>query len=178
MRLLGLKNWCKAMAFTAVVLGFSTSCKEDDPVRPDYVGTWETVESVPDGSGGHVQEKNILILNETSYTSIIQMELSAGKWIDYASLKGTATVTGNFMNVIVTEIGVTSLNMITGLPTGVMTTYQKGSDEYDTLMAQLKEAKTFESKFMVEGNKLTLQIDINGDGDYMDEQETSVYTKK
>lgn len=177
MKALKFRKLCVMASLMALVIIFSTSCKEDDPVRPDYVGTWETVESVPTVEG-HVQLKDILILSETSYSNTIQKELSAGKWIDYASLKGTATFTGDYMNVIITEIGVTSLNLITGLPTGVITSYLKGSEEYDILFAEMEEAKIFESRFTVAGNKLTLQIDKNGDGDYIDELETSVYTKK
>lgn len=168
--------WMMASLMALVVI-FSTSCDEDEPVRPDYVGTWETVESVPTDEG-HVQVKDIITLTETGYANSVQMELALGKWIDFANLKGTMTVSGDFMNVIVTEIGITSLNMITGLPTGVINTYQKGSTEFDALFITLGESKTFESKFTVAGNKLTLQTDKNDDGDYLDELETSVYTKK
>lgn len=161
----------------ALVIIFSSSCDDEEPVRPDYVGTWETVESVP-MEEGYVQVKDIMTFNETSYTNTAQMELSAGKWVDFASMKGTMTVSGEFMNVIVTEIGITSLNMITGLPTGVITTYKKGTAEYDSLFVRLGEPKSFESKFSVASNKLTLQTDKNDDGDYLDELETSVYTKR
>lgn len=177
METLKFRKLCVMASLMALVIIFSTSCKEDDPVRPDYVGTWETVESVPTDEG-HVQVKDIMTFNETGFTNMAQMELLAGKWVDFASMKGTMTVSGDFMNVIVTEIGITSLNMITGLPTGVITSYQKGSTEYDALFAQLGESKSFESKFTVAGNKLTLQTDKNEDGDYLDELETSVYTKK
>lgn len=177
MKTLKFRKLCVMAALMALVIIFFTSCEEDEPVRPDYVGTWETVESVPTDEG-HVQVKEIMTFTETGFTNKAQMELALGKWIDFASMKGTMTVSGDFMNVIVTEIGITSLNMITGLPTGVITSYQKGTDEYDALFAELGESKTFESKFTVAGNKLTLQTDKNEDGDYLDELETSVYTKK
>lgn len=177
MKTLKFRKLCVMASLMALVIIFFSSCNEDEPVLPDYVGTWETVESVPTDEG-HVQVKDIMTFTETGFTNKAQMELAAGKWIDFASMKGTMTVSGDFMNVIVTEIGITSLNMITGLPTGVITSYQKGSTEYDALFAQLGESKTFESKFTVAGNKLTLQTDKNEDGDYLDELETSVYTKK
>ncbi|MGE5395619.1 MAG: hypothetical protein ACM3P1_12830 [Candidatus Saccharibacteria bacterium] len=177
MRQLHLASWCKAAAFMAVGMMFNSSCKEEDKVLPDYTGTWVTVETIASG-GKYVQVKDIRTFTETGFTELVQKQLSSDQWIDYVSVKGTLSVYGDMMNVTVTEMGASSYSMVTNLPTGVITFYKKGTSEFDVLISQLDQPKTFESKFSVSGNKMIIQTDLNSDGDYLDEMETSVYTKQ
>ncbi|HLN73282.1 MAG: hypothetical protein ACM3O8_04675 [Methylococcaceae bacterium] len=177
MRQLRLKSWSKAAAFVAVGMVFISSCKKDDPVLPDYAGTWVTVETVA-SNGKYVQVKDIRTFTQTSFTELVQKQLTSDTWTDYASVKGTLSVYGDVMNVTVTEMGASSYSMVTNLPTGVISYYKKGTSEFDVLIAQMDQPKTFESKFSVSGNKMIIQTDLNSDGDYLDEMETSVYTKQ
>lgn len=177
MRQLKLKSWGKVVAIMAVGMVFISSCKDDEPVLPDYAGTWVTVETVA-SNGKYVQVKDIRTFTETSYTELVQKQLSDNNWIDYVSVKGTLSVFGDMMTVTVTEMGASSYSMVTNLPTGVITYYKKGTSEFDVLVSQMDQPKTFESKFSVSGNKMIIQTDLNSDGDYLDEMETSVYTKQ
>lgn len=177
MRQLRVRNWCKAAVFLTVMVVFSSACKKDDTVLPDYAGTWVTVQTVA-LNGSYVQVKDIKTFTETSFTDLVQKQLSSDSWTDYVGMKGTVSVYGDMMNVSVTEIGASSYSVVTNLPTGVMTYYKKGTSEYDVLISQMDQSKNFESKFSVSGNKMIIQTDLNMDGDYLDEMETSIYTKQ
>lgn len=177
MRHLRLRKWSQAAAFMAVAVIFNSSCKDDDPVLPDYAGTWITVKTVPSQSG-YTQVKDLLTFTEKSFMDLKQEQTADNKWTDLESVQGSMTVYGNVMNVTVTEIGISSYSMLTDLPTGVITSYKKGTTEFDALITKMDQPKTFESKYSITDNKMTLQIDSNADGDYLDEFETSVYTKQ
>jgi hypothetical protein len=177
MRQLKLSNWYTVAAFMAVGLMFNSACKKDDSVAPDYAGTWVTVETVF-SNGKYIQVKDIKTFTETGYTELVQRQLSSDAWTDYVSVKGTLSVYGDMMNVNVTEMGATSYSMVTNQPTGVITYYKKGTSEFDALVSLMDQPKTFESKFSVSGNKMIIQTDLNGNGNYLDEMETSVYTKQ
>lgn len=177
MRHLRVREWCKAAVVMAVVVSFNSSCSKDDEILPDYVGSWEAVVSVQ-GTSGYSQVKDIVTFTKTGFSSLSQVEQTASKWTDFASMEGTMEVHGEMMSVVVTEIGITSLSGINGQPTGEITSYKKGTAEYDALFTKLGESKNFESKFTVSDNKLTLQTDKNNDGDYLDVLETTVYTRQ
>ena len=168
---------CKIASLMALIVIFSTACKDDDPVLPEYAGTWVTVRAVPT-QNGYSQVKEVMTLSENSYSDLLQSQISTDVWTSIFSMGGTMVVSGNLMNVTLTEIGITSLSGVTGLPTGVITTYKKGTDEFNQLITDKDQPKTFEAKYSISGNKLTIQIDKNGNGDYLDEMETSVYTKQ
>ena len=161
----------------AIVVIFSSSCKEDDPILPDYVGTWVAVEAVPT-EVGYVQMKDIMTFTEKSFTDLAQIQTGTDQWTSIFSMNGTLLVSGNIMNVTITEIGVTSFSGVTGLPTGVITSYKKGTTEFDELITENDQPRSFESKYTISGNKMTIQTDQNEDGDYLDELETTVYTKQ
>lgn len=177
MRQLSVGNWCKTAVFMAVAVMFNSSCTKEDIILPDFVGTWVTVETVA-LNGSYVQVKDIKTFTPTGFTDMIQKQLASDTWTDYVGMKGTLSVYGDVMNMTVTEIGASSYSMVTNLPTGVMTSYQKGTPEFDALISQMHQPKNFESKFSVSGNKMIIQTDLNADGDYLDEMETSVYTRQ
>lgn len=177
MRHLRLRGWYKAAIVLAVVVSFNSSCKKDEVILPDYAGTWVAVESVPTESG-FKQVKDIMTFTETSFSNIGQIQTSTDKWVSMASMDGSLSVYGDIMSVTVTEVGVSSISGVDGQPTGVITSYKKGTSEFDILIDEMEQPKTFESKFSVTGDQLTLQTDQNDDGDYLDALETTVYTKQ
>lgn len=167
----------KAVVFMAVVLIFSSSCKKDDPVLPDYVGTWTTVVSYPTDNG-NVSVRENMTFTETTFVDLAQMQMAGGQWTDFMKMKGSMSVSGNLMNVTLTEVGISTFSMISGLPTGQITSYQTGSADFDDLLAKTGQSKTFKSAYSVSGNQLTLKTDNNEDGDYLDDNETTVYTRQ
>jgi len=168
----------KLVALLTILVIFSSSCKKDDEVTPDYAGTWIAVESIPTASG-YTAIRDVMTFTENKVTDLIQFPGgSADKWIDFMNLKGTISVSGNLMTITIVEIGISSLNAITGMPTGTIVSYKEGSAEFDALLLQGEQSKTFNSEYSISENKMTLKTDNNNDGDYLDGDEVTVYTKQ
>ncbi len=178
MKNLKFTRLCKLAALLSVLIIISSSCKKDDEVTPDFVGTWVATESIPLATG-FTAIKEVITFSEDSFIDLIQMPgESSDKWIDYVSMKGSIAVNGNLITATVTELGISSFNMVTGMPTGTITSYKAGSAEFETLLSQTEQSKTFKSEYSIEGDKLTLKTDNNNDGDYLDANETNVYTRQ
>jgi len=168
----------KLVALLSIVIIFSSSCKKDDEVTPDYAGTWINVESIPTATG-FTAIRDVMIFTENEVTDIIQFPGgSAEQWIDFMNLKGSISVSGNLMTVTIAELGISSLNAISGMPTGTIVSYKEGTTEFDAILSQSGQSKTFKSEYSVAGDKLTLKTDNNEDGDYLDEDEVTIYTKQ
>jgi hypothetical protein len=178
MKNLKFRKMLKLAFVLTVIVMISTSCKKDDEVSPDYVGTWIATESSSETTGGSQTQEIITFTTNEVYNLIKMSGATAGVWVDYASMKGTISVSGNKMSVTVNELGISPFDQITGLPTGAITSYKAGSSTFDILMGKSGQNKIFTSEYSVSGNKLTLKSDNNDDGDYLDEGESTVFTKQ
>jgi hypothetical protein len=113
------------MVLTVLVV-FCSSCKKDDEVVLDYVGTWVAEVSVPTASG-YTSFRDVMTFSENVVTDLIQVPGgSADKWIDYMNLKGSISVSGNMMTVTIAEIGISSVDPVTGRSTGTIKNYSVG----------------------------------------------------
>ena len=164
------KKWfCKSVLLFSLCGLLFTSCGEDkDEPDADYVGTWVSVETTSE-DGLSALTKNTLVLTANSFSYLSQLY-----FIDLAKMEGSITVSGDKVNATVTGFGMASEDDITS---GVVV-YKKGSSEFDSLIANNNIQTSFEIKYSISGNLLTLSIDGNNDGDYTDEGETVVYTKQ
>jgi hypothetical protein len=163
------------LIFTFVIL-FS-SCRKDT-VNPDYVGKWSAIEIFTE-NGVSIQYKDIMTFSTGGFNDLGQLyDASTSKFIDYIELNGTISVSGTTMSVMITEIGFSSFDMISGKPTGTIVSYKEGSSQFESLITQSGQPKSFTSEYSVSGNEMTIKTDNNNDGDYTDLNETIVYTKQ
>lgn len=161
----------------AVPVIMLSSCSKDDEVSADYMGTWSADVTVSE-SGNSIQCKDKYTFTQSGFSDLLQLrDPSTGKYIDYMKLNGTMSVSGNAMNMKVTEIGVSSVD-VTGYPTGTIIMYKEGSSVFTSLFSQSDLPQAFKSVYEVSGSKMTLKTDNNNDGDYTDDGETTVYTKE
>ena len=168
----------KSFLLISVFVILFSSCKKNDEVNPDYVGTWSAIETMTE-SGVSMQYKDIITFSKGGFNDLGQLyDASTSKYIDYVKLNGTISVSGTTMNVKITEIGVSSFDMISGKPTGTIVTYKEGSSQYESLFTTTGQPKSFKSEYSVSGNKMTIKTDNNNDGDYTDANETTIYTKQ
>jgi hypothetical protein len=157
---------------------FSSSCKKEDEVLPDYVGTWIVVENIPIATG-FISYREVMTFSQDSVIDLMQIPgRSIDNWADYMNLKGSISVNGNIMTININEIGMSSLDPITGMPTGTLISYKETGPEFQSILAAGEQPKVFESEYTVSGNKLTMKKDNNNDGDYLDSDEITVYTKQ
>lgn len=166
------------LAFVCTV--WFSSCQKDDEANGDYVGTWAATETVT-SNGLSLQAKDIITFSENSFTDVLQIVnplTGTGGFVDYIKLSGSVSVSGSTMTMKIAEVGIVNFDLTTGLPTGTMTTYRAGSSEYNELLAEVGQQESFQSKYSISGNKMTIKTDLNNDGDYDDASETTVYTRQ
>lgn len=176
MKMNNSKKWfCKSVLLFSLCGLLFTSCGNDnDKEEPqaNYVGTWVNVGTSSE-DGLSVPTKNTIVLTTNSFSYVSQLSL-LGTYCDLGKVEGTMTVSGDKVNATITGFGMASEENITS---GVVV-YKKGSSEFDSLIESSGIPTSFEVKYSVSGNFLTLSIDENNDGDYIDENETVVYTKQ
>lgn len=173
-RTLNLMQFFTLLTFALLL---TASCKKDE-VKEPYVGTWEATETITE-EGISFQVKDIIILSKDKFTNKGQMlNPLTNKWIDIIGMKGELSINGDIMNLVVTDAGMTSYDGITGIPTGNITYYNESELGFEGLLADMEIPQTFSSQFFVTDNKITIKTDHNNDGDYTDENETTIYTKK
>lgn len=173
-------KWVRTlMVLLTITAVLSQSCKKDDDnndKKADYVGKWTSEETVTSEEGSE-SYKDIMTLTRTTFEDIIQTPDSEDEWVDSFVLKGTISAHGNVLDVHVSEIGVSDIDPVTGEFTGSMTTYKEGSLLFEAIIAESGQEKDFQSEYSIEGNTMTLKTDTNDDGDYNDENETTIYTR-
>ena len=173
-----LIGFFKVVTLLAIlVISISSCSKNDNQVHPDYVGAWMSIDSISTVYG-NTSLKDVITLTETSFTDLKQIQFM-NAWMDFISMKGTLSASGNLINVHITEAG-TSFDMDTllpFLPLGKITSYKEGTPEFDSLLSLAKLSQTFKSEYSVSGNKLTLKTDYNNNGKY-EANETTVYTRQ
>lgn len=172
-------KWTRALMVLLVITAvFSTSCNKDDDdetQNADYVGKWSSDIIISDEDGDY---KDNLTLTKNTFEDVIQMQNSNNNWVNSVIVKGTMTVSGNKMNVHVSEIGISEIDETTGDFTGNITTYQEGSLFYGIIMDQVGQDPDFQSEYSVNDNKMTLKTDMNNDGDFSDANESILYTRQ
>lgn len=170
-------NLMQLFTVLALVLIFSASCKKDETKEP-YLGTWSYNDTMTE-DGITMQVKDIITLTKDKFTNMGQVKNPlTNEWIDAFGMKGELSVTGDKMNLIITEMGMTSYDSMTGMPTGTIIYYTEDDVEFDGLLDEMEMPQTVSSEFFIAGDKLTIKTDYNSDGDYTDEDETTVYTKQ
>ena len=165
-----------ATLLAILVISISSCSKNDNQVHPDYVGAWMSIDSISTVYG-NTSLKDVMTLTETSFTDSRQIQVPISLlWMDFISMKGTLSTNENLINIKVTEVG-TSYNVLTGLPSGKITTYKEGTPEFDSLLSLAKLLQTFKSEYSVSGNKLTIKTDYNNNGTY-EADEIMIYTRQ
>jgi hypothetical protein len=108
------------LLFSLLIVVFSSCSKKDNEVNPDYVGTWIALQTITQ-DGVSMQFKDIMTFTQDGFSDRGQIyDVSTSNYIDYVKLNGTISVSGAIMNINITEIGVSSVDPISGAPTGII----------------------------------------------------------
>lgn len=155
-----------------------SSCKKDDEVNPEYVGTWVATQAVFD-EDIILQVRDVMTFTKDSFTDLGQLfDESTSSYIDYIKLIGTLVVEESIMNIDITEVGLSTFDMISGKPTGTIVMYKEGTSQFDNIFSQTGQSQSFGFEYSISGNTMTVYSDNNSDGDYNDDEEAIVYTKE
>ncbi len=164
----------------AILLAF-TACKKDEAVdeKPvDYVGVWVTEKSYAPEDGGFTI-KDVINLSKNSFTEVAKIkDDNSGSWIDMVGRKGTFTVSNGAMNISITEAGMTTVDPVSGGPTGNITYYSEGTTEFSNILNEMEMKQNYSALYSISNNSMTLKADNNDNGSYDDADEVNVYTKQ
>lgn len=174
-------NGLNFMLLSATILLAFTSCKKDEVVvekAVDYVGVWVMEKTYAPEDGGFTI-KDVVNFSEHSFTEVAKVkDDNTNSWIDLVGRKGTFTVLNGEMNISLTEAGTTSVDPVSGGPTGNITYYKEGTTEFSSLLTELEMAKNYKALYTVSNNSMTLKADNNNNGSYDDLDEINTYTKQ
>lgn len=161
-------KWMVMMMAFFLLMPFN-GCKDDDDDDDgtlDYVGTWQ----MTDNEGG-MEMKQTIVLTANAFTVTMQVKIG-DVWVTVNTMEGTFTVDGSMLNITITKVGMLDDE------SNQMVYYTKASPEWATILAEdIEMPETFEAKYIVAGNTLTMIIDDNDDGVYDPVEEGEVYTK-
>jgi len=147
-------------------LSFSfNSCKDDD--LPDYVGTWERTDESEMGT-----IKQTLKITETTFVMNMTLNLLE-TWVDMMVVKGNLEVDGELFQLTITEVGIPNENF-----TAIEYFTPDDVNWSQILDEEVEVPESFEAKFVIAGNKLTLITDDNEDGTFDPIEEGEVFTRK
>ncbi len=174
-------NGLNFMLLSATILLSFTSCKKDEVVveKPvDYVGVWVMEKTYAPEDGGFTI-KDVVNFSKNSFTEVAKVkDDNTNSWIDLVGRKGTFTVLNGEMNISLTEAGTTSVDPVSGGPTGNITFYKAGTTEFSDLLTELEMAKDYKALYTVSNTSMTLKADNNNNGSYDDQDEINTYTKQ
>lgn len=166
--------------FVSIALLSVSSCKkddDDDKTPTDFLGTWVAEETVPTDLGD-LQVRDIVTFTPTNFTEVAKIyDESSDEWIDFIGRKGNIVVHTGSMDVTLTEAGTAELDDL-GNPTGAITYYKDGTQEFTQILEFLEMEKNYKALYTVSGSTLTLKSDDNNNGSYDDEDEVHVFTKQ
>lgn len=158
-------KWLTVALVLCLMVGMG-ACKEDDDNSTSYIGTWERTD---DSEFGMV--KQVLVISEASFNMSMKINL-LNAWMDMMVIKGTYTVNGDIFTLTITEIGVPNEDM-SGL-----VYYTPNDAEWEEILADEAEIEdSFDAKFELSGNTLTIITDDNYDGTFDPVEEGETFTR-
>lgn len=161
----------KILFVTFFIFIFVFSCKKDD--QPEYAGSWYYLEEDSDG----YNYRMLFNLSENSFEIWFQVQNPAdNKFLNAAGIKGNLTVNDDIMTFKITQAGVSSYSSITGLPTGNIEWFTSDDEIFEEIIYELLsiENSIAKAKYTLNGNKLTLYVDLDENGSYNDEDDGEI----
>jgi len=153
-----------------------TACEKEESVPP-YVGTWSVTWDYEDEEGT-LGIKDKLLLTADTYSELLQLRYSpTGSWRSYLGMQGSLSASGYKMDILIDRAGF-SLMDGQGRPTGNIIYYQKGTQEFLEVASILGLSEVMHVEFSIAGDNMTFLTDHNGDGDFYDDGELTLYTRE
>jgi hypothetical protein len=175
-----MKYYTRLLAISAITLLAVTSCKKDDndDKSAEYIGSWGTVKTVP-SEDGELEIQDMVNFTTSSFNEVASIKDPLNdEWIAVVGRKGRITEKSGEMDVSITEVGYTTVDEETELPTGVILYYKEGTDEFSELLEELEMSQNYKARYTVDADELTLKADNNNNGSFDDEDEVNIFIRK
>jgi len=159
---------------------FSSTCKNDDEVSPDYVGKWITAKTVP-VSTGFTKVNYTLTLTDNSFTETFLEDVRSSTFPNtppFVTIEGFITISGNNMNFLPKKISFSNYNSATATVPEPYLSYTDKDQDFNAIFEGLDFTTcSHQVEFGLVDNQLIQKMDINEDGSFA-ENEKFVYTKQ
>lgn len=162
-------------------------CKKDDadtkiskPIdtTPAYYGTWVYIQQLTNGVKT-VDIKEVYTFKADTFNKMRQVkDAETKKWIDFEANKGLITVADSVIDISIKEVGYSSINPVTNMPTGTMLYYNSTESGFKSYVEQYNLKTSVKCIYEVLDNELTLRTDLNSDMDFADPGETITYLRQ
>ncbi len=166
-----------------VILIIISSCKKDDENNSGYFGKWMAAKAVPATSGYapyldvsyYLTFFNTNRFNESFY--LHTQDYNYRPMIKYVSIDGSFLVSGNNMEFKVEKISFSNYNAQKEV---LESPYSISNDQEikNALHSFIKITSSHNAEFSLNGNKLTLSVDYNENGNYLDYDEVLAYKRQ
>lgn len=165
------------------ILVLSPSCKKDDDDNSGYYGKWMAKKAVPnyDGYGAYTERNYFLtIYNTNTFNESFYANSGSGymKTVIQVSIDGSVFVLENQMQFNVEKISISNYDFQkekVDPPFNIITNSQ-GIE--NTLNGLVKVTSGHNAEFSLNGNELTLSVDYDENGDFLDSDEILTYTRQ
>ncbi|MBN2610801.1 MAG: hypothetical protein JXB00_04515 [Bacteroidales bacterium] len=155
------------------------ACEEKEEEKT-YVGTWEYAEENDTLQATPVlivlNQKMVLTLNADTWQMLmnIRVQPAIPEWTEYLGFKGAMTIEGEDIQIVFTHVGIRQINYqtLTFIDDEVVW-YSEAEDPnmFGSLFDEYgPEHTTISGKMVVNGDKLTLKMDENLNGQIEDEE--------
>lgn len=143
-----MKNLLLSLVFIATSVITFTSCeKDEDIVAREFVGYWNTEETMTIGDF-EMTIKNTLHLTETNFDMLSQMEGGTTLF----KMNGDLTFTDNEITIAPTTIEMQN-------EAGALETVNKGDDNWAAALEEMEMQESESATYLVDGDNLTLTFE-------------------
>jgi hypothetical protein len=168
------------LAFTSTII--ISGCKKDISINDEdiksIVGSWLVSGSISD-NGKTFEAREMLTLTQNTYIDKIQIKDPISfEWLDLNAMKGKVSIKKDSIKFELEQIGTSSKDLISGLPSGNIDYIQYNQFIFENILKIKGLNKYINSVFIVSRNKLILKTDNNRDGDVNEDGETITYFKQ
>ena len=166
-----------------ITLFIISSCKKDDEDNSGYFGKWMAAKAVPATSGYapyHDVNYYLTFFNTNRFNESFYMYTQEDNYtqrIKYVSIEGSFLVSGNNMEFKVEKISFSNYNAQKEV---LESPYSISNDQEikNALHSFIKITSGHNAEFSLNGNKLTISVDYNKNGNYLDSDEVLAYTRQ
>lgn len=181
MRNLQVIKCYKLAVFLSILVIIILSCKKENDDNSGYYGKWMAGKAVPaSGYGGYTKVDYYLTLSNTnSYNeSFIIYSKGIKDQFTYVSIDGSVLVLENHMQFNAEKISFSNYDYQKKKVDSPYYITTNNQDIESTLNGLVKVTSGHNAEFSLNGNKLTLSVDYDENGNYLDYDEILIYTRQ
>lgn len=183
MRNLKFIKCSKLAVILCILIIISSSCKKDDEDSSGYYGKWVAEKVVPsyDGYADYIKVYYYLTLFSTNnFNESFYVNTGEGyrPIVNYVSVVGSFSVLENQMQFNAEKISLSNSDFKKEKVDPPFSVITNNQDIENTLNGFARVISGHNTEFSLNGNILTLSVDYNKDGDFLDSDEILIYHKQ